>query len=205
MDLAGLNVHQLEAASKVEGPLLILAGAGSGKTRVITYRIAHMVENLNISPYSILAITFTNKAAKEMKERKIKPEIEIFVRGMIENAMRLVKKGFLELPVHFDFVMNVPGAIPGTIDDLVYLRRSIPESCTWTVAGIGRTELPLAAHAIAMGGHVRVGFEDNVYYSKGVLAKSNAELVERVVRLAKELERPVATPDEARQILGIRR
>ena len=69
MDLAGLNVHQLEAASKVEGPLLILAGAGSGKTRVITYRIAHMVENLNISPYSILAITFTNKAAKEMKER----------------------------------------------------------------------------------------------------------------------------------------
>jgi 3-keto-5-aminohexanoate cleavage enzyme len=82
---------------------------------------------------------------------------------------------------------------------------AIPQSCTWTVAGIGRTELPLAAHAIAMGGHVRVGFEDNIYYSKGVLAKSNAELVERVVRLAKELERPVATPDETRQILGIRR
>jgi 3-keto-5-aminohexanoate cleavage enzyme len=148
---------------------------------------------------------YIEKFAKEMKERNIKPEIEIFERGMIENAMRLVKKGLLELPVHFDFVMNVPGAIPGTIDDLVYLRRSIPESCTWTVAGIGRTELPLAAHAIAMGGHVRVGFEDNIYYSKGVLAKSNAELVERVVRLAKELERPVATPDEARQILGIRR
>ncbi|MBP7237709.1 MAG: 3-keto-5-aminohexanoate cleavage protein [Petrotogaceae bacterium] len=148
---------------------------------------------------------YIEKFAKEMKDRNIKPEIEIFERGMIENAMRLVKKGLLDLPIHFDFVMNVPGAVPGTIEDLVHLRMAIPQSCTWTVAGIGRTELPLAAHAIAMGGHVRVGFEDNIYYSKGVLAKSNAELVERVVRLAKELERPVATPDETRQILGIRR
>ena len=75
--------------------------------------------------------------------------------------------------------------------------------CTWTVAGIGAAELPLATMAILLGGHVRVGFEDNIYYEKGVLASSNAQLVQRVARLAKELGRPVATPAEARKILGL--
>lgn len=146
---------------------------------------------------------YMERFAEEMKERKIKPEIEVFERGMIENAVRLVKKGLLTPPLHFDFVMGVPGAIPGTIDDLLYLVRSIPQGSTWTVAGIGRAELPLATCGILMGGHVRVGFEDNIYYSKGVLADSNAQLVERIVRLAKELGREIATPDEARRILGI--
>jgi 3-keto-5-aminohexanoate cleavage enzyme len=143
--------------------------------------------------------------AKEMYERNIKPEIEVFDRGMINNALYLVKKGILELPLHFDFVMGVPGAIPGKFRDLVYLVESIPPGCTWTVAGIGRYELPLATHAIAMGGHVRVGFEDNIYYRKGELAISNSQLVERIVRIAKELDREVATPDETRKILNIRR
>jgi len=101
--------------------------------------------------------------------------------------------------------MGVPGAIPGTIEDLVYLVSKIPPGSTWSVAGIGRYELPLAVHAILMGGHVRVGFEDNIYYKKGELAKSNAQLVERIVRIAKELGREIATPDEARKILGIRK
>jgi 3-keto-5-aminohexanoate cleavage enzyme len=101
--------------------------------------------------------------------------------------------------------MGVPGAIPGEIDDLLYLVNHIPQGSTWTVAGIGRYELPLAVHAILMGGHVRVGFEDNIYYRKGELAKSNAQLVERIVRLARELGREVATPDEAREILNIKR
>lgn len=145
------------------------------------------------------------KFAEEMNERDIKPEIEVFDRGMINNALYLVKKAILELPLHFDFVMGVPGAIPGKVRDLVYLVNSIPPGCTWTVAGIGKYELPLATHAIAMGGHVRVGFEDNIYYRKGELAKSNAQLVERIARIAKELDRTVATPDEAREILNIRR
>ena len=108
-------------------------------------------------------------------------------------------------PSHFDFVLGVPGACPGTPDDLIHMIRSVPMDSTWTVAGIGRSELPLATMAIVLGGHVRVGFEDNIYYSKGVLARSNAQLVERVVRIAKELEREVATPDEAREILGIKK
>ena len=84
-------------------------------------------------------------------------------------------------------------------------KESIPEGSTWTVAGVGRHQFQMAALAIVMGGHVRVGFEDNVYIDKGILAKSNGELVERVVRLAKELGREIATPDEARQILSLKK
>jgi len=141
--------------------------------------------------------------AKEMLARNIKPEIEVFERGMIETAKKLVKQGLLKAPLHFDFVLGVPGAMPGNIDDLVFMLNQIPNGSTWTVAGIGRYELPLALHAIAMGGHVRVGFEDNVYYSKGVLAQSNAQLVARIARISEETGRPVATPAEARKILGI--
>lgn len=146
---------------------------------------------------------YMEKFAKRMKELGVKPEIEVFERGMINNALKLVKKGLLDSPLHFDFVMGVPGAITGEIRDLLYLAESIPKESTWTVAGIGRYELPLATMAIMMGGHVRVGFEDNIYYKKGELAKSNAQLVERIVRLAKELGREIATPDEARKILNI--
>jgi 3-keto-5-aminohexanoate cleavage enzyme len=146
---------------------------------------------------------YIEKFAKRMKELGVKPEIEVFERGMINNALTLVKKGLIDEPLHFDFVMGVPGAISGEIRDLLYLVESIPKGSTWTVAGIGRYELPLATAAILLGGHVRVGFEDNIYYRKGELAKSNAQLVERIVRLANELGRQVATPDEAREILGL--
>ena len=139
-----------------------------------------------------------------MIERGIKPELEVFDKSMIEMALRLQKKGFIELPMHFDFVMGVNGGIGGDIRDFVFMRGSIPAGATYTVAGVGRHEFPLAALAIVDGGHVRVGFEDNVYLTKGVLAKSNGELVEKVVRMAKEMGRPVATPAEARQILSIK-
>lgn len=143
--------------------------------------------------------------ATRMKEFGVKPEIEVFEVGMINNALRLVKKGLVEAPLHFDFVMGVPGGIPGEVDDLLHLVRKIPEGSTWTVAGIGRYELPLATVAVLMGGHVRVGFEDNIYYSKGVLAESNAQLVARIVRIAKEMGREIATPDEAREILHLKK
>lgn len=143
------------------------------------------------------------KFAKRMQELGVKPEIEVFERGMIENAKRLVKKGLIEPPLHFDFVLGVPGACPASVDDLLFMVNAIPADSTWTVAGIGRHELPLAVMAIIMGGHVRVGFEDNIFYKRGELAKSNAQLVERIVRIAKEIGREVATPEEARKILSI--
>ncbi len=141
--------------------------------------------------------------AGRMREQGIKPEIEVFDAGMIENAARLVKRGLVQPPPHFDLVMGVPGGIGGRVRDLVYLVEGLPAGSTWTVAGIGRFELPLAAAAIVMGGHARVGLEDNIYYSRGVLARSNGQLVARVVRLARELGREVASPEEARGILGM--
>ncbi len=142
--------------------------------------------------------------AERMNERGIKPELEVFDKSMIDMALRLHKKGYIKDPMHFDFVMGVNGGITGELRDFVFLRGSIPAGATYTVAGIGRFEFPLAVAAIIDGGHVRVGFEDNVFISKGVLAKSNGELVEKVVRLAREFGREIATPDEARKILGMK-
>ncbi|MEN6619830.1 MAG: 3-keto-5-aminohexanoate cleavage protein [Rikenellaceae bacterium] len=141
---------------------------------------------------------------KKMIERGIKPELEVFDKSMIDMALRLHKKGFIQNPMHFDFVMGVNGGISGELRDFTFLKGSIPSDATYTVAGVGRYEFPLAVASIIEGGHVRVGFEDNVFLSKGVLAKSNGELVTKVVRFAKELGREIATPAEARQILGLK-
>lgn len=141
---------------------------------------------------------------ERMIERGIKPELEVFDKSMIDMALRLHKKGFIKSPMHFDFVMGVNGGISGTLRDFVFLRESIPADATYTVAGIGRFEFPLATAAIINGGHVRVGFEDNTMISRGVAAESNGQLVEKVVRLAKELGREIANPAEAREILGLK-
>lgn len=140
-----------------------------------------------------------------MKEFRVKPEFEIFDAGMLHSLQRWLKKGLVEAPLHLDFVLGVPGAMAGMPESLMFLRSQLPPDATWTVAGIGAAQLPLAAIAIALGGHVRVGFEDNIWYRKGELAASNAQLVERIARIARELDRPLATPDEARDMLGIRR
>jgi len=142
--------------------------------------------------------------AEKMAERGIMPELECFDKGMVDTALRLVKKGILKPPLHFNFVLGVSGGIAAEPRDLVFLRESIPAGATFTVSGIGRSQLPMNIMAILMGGHVRVGFEDSVYLSKGVLAKTNAEFVGRIVRLAKEFGRDVASPDEARRILGLK-
>ena len=138
----------------------------------------------------------------EMQRYGVRPELEIFDAGHLANAKRLAREGLLSFPQHVDFVLGVPGGLDASVPHLVDLVRDLPPGCTWSVAGIGRDQLALAAVAIVMGGHVRVGLEDNIYYSKGRLA-TNEELVARVVRLAGELGRPVATPDEARALLGL--
>lgn len=142
---------------------------------------------------------------KRMIELGVKPECEVFDKGMIDMAIRLNKKGYILSPMHFNFVMGVNGGISGTVRDLLFLKESIPSGSTWTVSGIGRCQLDMAVAAIIMGGHVRVGLEDNIYLKKGVLLKSNAEMVEKIVRIANELGREIASPDEAREILGIKK
>lgn len=140
--------------------------------------------------------------ARKMKHHGVRPEFEIFDTGMIPAALRLVKEGLVEGHLHFDFVMGVPGGIPADPRHLLLLVDQLPPGATWSVAGVGRHQLPLSAWAITLGGHVRVGLEDNRYYRKGELA-TNEQLVARVSRLAAELQRPVATPDDARAMLGL--
>jgi len=141
---------------------------------------------------------------KRMMENNIKPEFECFEMGHLDTALNMVKKGQVPgHPMQINFVLGVPGAAAATVPNLCWLVNAIPSDATWTVTGIGKSEFLLAAAAIAMGGNVRVGFEDNIYLEKGVLAKSNGELVAKVVRIAKELGREIASPAEARKILGL--
>ena len=117
----------------------------------------------------------------------------------------MAKKG--EVPGHpmqFNFVLGVHGCTPATVENLAFFASKIPSDATWTVSGVGRAAWTMAATAIAMGGNVRVGFEDNIYLGKGQKAASNGELVAKVVRIAKELGREIATPAEARQILSLK-
>ena len=142
---------------------------------------------------------------KRMWENNIKPEYECFEMGHLDTILTMARKGQVPAaPMQFNFVLGVPGCTPATVQNLCWLVNAIPAGSTWTATGIGRHEFTLAAAAIAMGGHVRVGFEDNLYLEKGVLAKSNGELVAKVVRLAKELGREVATSAEAREILSLK-
>ena len=141
---------------------------------------------------------------KRMIENKIKPEYECFEMGHLDTILRLAQRGEVPGdPMQFNFVLGVFGCTPATADNLAWLVKNIPADATWTATGIGRHEFPLAAAAIGMGGHVRVGFEDNLYLSKGVLAKSNGELVAKAARIAHELGREIANPAEARQILSL--
>ena len=114
------------------------------------------------------------RLATDMQRLGIKPEMEIFDVSMIRNAVELAEKGLAETPLHFDFVMGLKGAIPATIENLVHLKNSIPAGATWTVAGIGPAQLVVNTHAILMGGHVRIGLEDNIYYRKGELGAERA-------------------------------
>ena len=143
--------------------------------------------------------------ARRLRERGIVPEIEVFDTGMLDEAMRLRSMGLIGDPIHFDFVMGVPGGIGPDPAHLVHMVRCLPPGSSWSVAGIGRAQLTLGTIALAMGGNVRVGFEDNIYYRKGQLARSNAELVARIARLAQELDRSVATPAQAREMLQLHR
>lgn len=142
--------------------------------------------------------------AKAMQTRGIRPEIEVFDSGMIPSAMRLLKEGLLSEPLHFNLVLGVPGGAAGTLKNLMHMVESLPSNSTWTASGIGAAQLHLTTAAILLGGNLRVGLEDNIFYSRGVLSEGNAPLVARAARLAKELGRPPATPDEARRILRLK-
>jgi 3-keto-5-aminohexanoate cleavage enzyme len=146
---------------------------------------------------------FLRRLATTMAAGGTKPELEIFDTAMIENCRRLAAEGLLAAPLYFQFVLGVRGGAPATARALVHLVGSLPSGSIWSATGIGRYSVEVAMLALAMGGHVRVGLEDSIYYRRGELAKSNAELVARIARFAAEVDRPLATPDDARSILGL--
>lgn len=185
---AGMNTKARSAAVRKIKPEMASLTTGS----------MNFPDRVYANPFDVI-----EHLAKVMQESGTKPEIEVFEPGMIANAALLVQRGLLSEPLHFDFVLGIRGALPATPKNLLFLSESVPTGSTWTVAATGRWQLPMAVMAIVMGGHVRVGLEDNIYYRKGQLA-TNEQLVSRIVRLAQEIGRPIATPGEAREILGLR-
>ncbi len=148
---------------------------------------------------------FLEKLGLVAQENGVKPEIEVFDASFIYNALYYQKKGILKGPIHFQFCMGAAGGTAATVENLVYLKSLIPKDSTWSAFGIGAGHMPIQLATIAMGGHIRLGMEDNVMYAKNRLATSNVEFVERAVRLIKEANRTVATTDDAREILGLRK
>lgn len=149
---------------------------------------------------------FLEELGTNMKKWGIKPEIEVFDPGMIGNAAYYIKKGVLDSPAHFQFCMGVANGISGTMKDLVFMKdtldRLVPGS-TWSCFGVGKYAMEMLYGTVALGGHVRVGMEDNVMYGKDELAKNNRQFVERAKRVIEEYGNEAATPDEARHILGL--
>jgi 3-keto-5-aminohexanoate cleavage enzyme len=141
--------------------------------------------------------------ARRIRGLGLRPELECFDVGMVDEARALAKEGLVDLPAHFDFVLGVPGALTAREDALDFMIGSLPEGSTWTVAAVGRHQLPYVELAAQRGGNARVGLEDNIYVSKGVLAKGNWELVAEAAKRAKAKGRTLATPQEARKLLRL--
>ena len=153
---------------------------------------------------------FLEDCGRIFKENNVKPEIECFDPGMIGNAAYYLKKGVLEGPLHFQFCMGCANGIPGSLKNLLFMKETADQligkgNYTWSAFGVGHSAMEVMYAAIALGGSIRVGMEDNVMYAKGVLAESNAQLIERAARVIREYGCEPATPDEARQILGLKK
>jgi len=220
----GIGTQNIELFRQVVNPLrektdLILCLTTSGMSglnfpidvRLIPLELKPELASLDAGSINLQAGVFINppefldEAAKRMKQYGVKPELEIFDLGMIITCLKMRDKGKLEEPLHFQFVLGTPWGAPATPKSLLYFHEHIPENATWSIIGIGKNHLPMSMMALIMGGHIRVGMEDNIYYKRGVLAKSNAQFVERIVKIAQEYGRDVASPDEAREILGLKK
>ena len=152
---------------------------------------------------------FLTDCGKLFQELNVKPEIEVFDPGMIGNAAYYLKKGVLVGPQHFQFCMGCANGIAGTMKNLVFMKETMESLCgkdnTWSCFGVGHSAMEMMYGAVALGGGIRVGMEDNVMYGKGQLADSNRQFVERAVRVIREFGNEPATPDEAREILGLKK
>lgn len=212
----GASIEERVRVVTTQSPELASLNAGS-----LNFALFHIADKINAyqfdweKPYLegtedfIFPNTFkTMRQYLETFEKTgTKPEFEIYDTGMLNNLSFLIRNGVVNTPVYLQFVMGILGGIPATFENLVYLvdtaRRQIGDF-VFSVCAAGNRQFPMCTGSLLMGGNVRVGLEDNLYLEKGVLAKSNAEQVEKVARIARELGKAPATPAEARQILGLK-
>jgi uncharacterized protein (DUF849 family) len=197
-------------------PDIIICATTSGR---VVPQVEHRTEVLDLNPEmasltvgslnfpkhpSVNSMQTIKQIASKMLQKNILPELEIFEPGFINTSKYLASHGFLKKPLHFNLLLGSLGSIPAEIRDLCYLVDSLPPDSTWSATGIGRFQTQINAAAILMGGHVRIGIEDSIYfkYQNKELA-TNTKLVKRIINLAHELGREIATPNEARKILGI--
>ncbi|GAB4226308.1 MAG: 3-keto-5-aminohexanoate cleavage protein [Methyloligellaceae bacterium] len=179
-------------------------------------RVKHIVSlkppicTLDVATFNFGDQVFTNTPAHlrvmadMIKQAGVKPELEAFDSGHILLAKKLIEEGHIVEPPLFQLCLGISWAAPATPESLLHMRSLLPENAVWSAFGISAMEFPMAAMAVISGGHVRVGLEDNLYLARGELAPSNAALVERAVRIIREIGAEVATPDEAREIFGVR-
>jgi uncharacterized protein (DUF849 family) len=162
------------------------------------------VGTLNFGPRAFInLVPIVEKMAGLIKEAGVKPELEVFDIGHIRIAKHLIRQGIVAKPPLFQLCLGIPWGIEATTENMVYMRNNLPGETLWYAFAIGAQHFQMAAASMTNGGHARVGFEDNLYIQKNVLAKTNAEMVRKVVEIANLMDREVATAKEARQILGL--
>jgi len=163
------------------------------------------VGTLNFGPRAFVnLLPVIEKMAALLKEARVKPELEVFDMGHIRIAKHLMRQGLVASPPLFQLCLGIPWGIEATTENMVYMRNNLPADALWYAFGIGAQHFQMAAISMINGGHARVGFEDNLYLKKNVLAKSNAEMVRKVVEIAALMDREVATAQEAREILKLK-
>jgi len=191
-------IPELSADPKVK-PEMASLNCGSLNFGILNRKKREFILNdVQMNPWASLL-----HFADTMKEHGVKPELEIYDAGMINNVRVLLTLDALKPPLHFQFVLGVLGGIQATVDNLVFLKNSIPQDATWSVCVVGLDIYTLGPAAIAAGGHVRVGLEDCVHIEKGVYAESSAQIVAKMVRISEIMGREIATPEEARRILTL--
>lgn len=188
---------------------LNLSGPNAGEQRLEPISLQPEICSLDVGSLNFRQRVFLNppewveQAAIRMREAGVKPEIEVFDIGHMRQANHLIEQGLIADPPWFQLCLGIPWGIEGSVESLVEMHRRLPANAVWSVLAPGPLQLPLTTHALLLGGHVRVGFEDNLYLRRGEKADSNARFVERTVQLAEMLQRDVASSDEARAMLGL--
>lgn len=187
-----------------------LSGDDLGRARLMPLGLGPELCSLDVGSLNFRGKVFVNpadwveRAAGAMQKAGVKPELEVFELGHIRQADDLIERGLIDNPPYFQLCLGIPWGAPADIETLLAMTSRLPHGCQWSALAPGARQLPLTTHALLLGGHVRVGFEDNLYLRKGEKADSNARFVERTAELARLLQREIATCAEARDILGLK-